>query len=41
MSCFGLRNVIEAEGAEVGDLEFFGYGSAGFLLFGDGSDQLF
>ena len=25
--CFGLRDVVEAEGAEVGDLELFGYGS--------------
>ena len=41
MSCFGLRNVIEAEGAEVGDLEFFGDCSVGFLLFEDGSDELF
>ncbi len=29
---FGAGDVVEAEGAEVGDLELFGYGALGFLL---------
>ena len=35
---FGAGDVVEAEGAEVGDLEFFGYGALGFLLFEDWGD---
>ena len=31
----GAGDVVEAEGAEVGDLEFFGYGALGLLLFED------
>src|SRR5271156_5663764 len=38
---FGLGYVVEAEGAEVGDLELFGYGSVGFLLFEERGDDLF
>jgi hypothetical protein len=33
---FGAGDVVEAEGAEVGDLEFFGYGALGFLLWAGG-----
>ena len=33
-------DVVEAEGAQVGDLEFFGDGSVGFLLFEGGCDEL-
>ncbi len=35
---FGAGDVVEAEGAEVGDFEFFGYGALGFLLFEDWGD---
>jgi len=38
---FGLGYVVEAEGAEVSDLELFGYGSVGFLLFEEWGDDLF
>ena len=34
-------DVVEAEGTEVGDFEFFGDGAVGFLLFEDGSYELF
>ena len=35
---FGAGDVVEAEGAEVGDFELFGYGALGFLLFEDWGD---
>jgi len=38
VSGFGAGDVVEAEGAEVGDLELFGYGALGFLLFEDWGD---
>src|SRR5277367_4535088 len=37
---FRLRDVVEAEGTEVGDLELFGYGSVGFLLFEERRDEV-
>ena len=35
---FGAGDVVEAEGAEIGDFEFFGYGALRFLLFEDWGD---
>ena len=32
VSGFGAGDVVEAEGAEVGDLEFFGYGALGIFV---------
>ena len=35
---FCAGDVVKAEGAEVGDLKFFGYGTLGFLLLEDWGD---
>ena len=37
---FGLGDVVEAEGAEVGDLEFFGYGALDFCCSRSGVTSL-
>ena len=37
---FGVGDVVEAEGAEVGDFEFLGDRAVGFLAFERGGDEL-